>query len=260
MSIPQVDNKFSSPSTLTPKEIFLRTNGVKSLSELPPAPKNCILCPSPKALSLLDPKIKLTEGPKIKDCLQFINSDTAIFAASIGFGAPVWIWALEQMIYYGIQNFIFVGFFGKVNPNIQDANIYAVEKALRDEGTSYHYAPDSEWAYPDRELTKLLIGKSHYPSIAVWTTDAMFRQTEAEIEYARQKKIAGFEMECSALFVVAGYYQVKIASIQIMSDYFENGKYYNLYKDNPYLFNKNWQEALKMAIAIFDKRPDDDQS
>src|SRR6267143_1008618 len=82
-----------------------------------------------------------------------------------------------------------------------------IDRALRDEGTSYHYAPSSEYADADPELVamaakaicdgqKAVVGSS-------WTTDAPFRETAAAIEAARSKGVLAVEMEAAALYTFA---------------------------------------------------------
>jgi len=83
-----------------------------------------------------------------------------------------------------------------------------IDRALRDEGTSYHYAEPAEFAEADpglvrraddvlrREGIRALVGPS-------WTTDAPFRETEAAIAAARTRGILGVEMEAAALYTFA---------------------------------------------------------
>jgi purine-nucleoside phosphorylase len=125
-----------------------------------------------------------------------------------------------------------------------------VQKALRDEGVSYHYTASADhWSHPDSEMTKTLEGMGAKP-ISIWTTDCMFRQTLSEIEYAKENDIAGFEMECSALFTVAKEKNVKISSLQVISDYYLDGKYTSIYSSD--VCQKNLNKAVDMAIKILE--------
>ncbi|MDD3774296.1 MAG: hypothetical protein PHW50_03400 [Patescibacteria group bacterium] len=82
----------------------------------------------------------------------------------------------------------------------------------------------------------------------MWTTDAMFKQTLAEIDYAQKNDIAGFEMELSALFTIAKEKNVQIASLQVISDYYLDGEYASVYSSET--CQKNLDKAVDMAIAI----------
>ena len=83
-----------------------------------------------------------------------------------------------------------------------------IDRSLRDEGTSYHYAPPSEFAEADPTLVKkaataLAQSGLHGVVGASWTTDAPFRETAQAIEAARAKGILAVEMEAAALYTFA---------------------------------------------------------
>ncbi len=83
-----------------------------------------------------------------------------------------------------------------------------IDKALRDEGTSYHYLPATDYSAASDDLmriacdaladagTAMLVG-------ATWTTDAPFRETTEAIEAARAAGILAVEMEAAALYAFA---------------------------------------------------------
>jgi hypothetical protein len=80
-----------------------------------------------------------------------------------------------------------------------------VGRALRDEGTSYHYLPASPYASADPSLIALAEVAFKQASIrvylgATWTTDAPFRETEQTIMARRRQGILAVEMEAAALY------------------------------------------------------------
>ena len=83
-----------------------------------------------------------------------------------------------------------------------------IERALRDEGTSYHYAEPSEFAHADPDLLARLEGAFDAMTIPVargssWTTDAPFRETADAIAAAAAMGLAAVEMEAAALYAFA---------------------------------------------------------
>jgi uridine phosphorylase len=83
-----------------------------------------------------------------------------------------------------------------------------IERALRDEGTSLHYLPPSEYVHVDGRMLAALDGafaKLQVPVHrgATWTTDAPFRETPRVIEYAWSKGIVAVEMEAAGLYALA---------------------------------------------------------
>lgn len=126
---------------------------------------------------------------------------------------------LEELIALGGKEFLNIGTAG----GLQEEGFFLCEKALRDEGTSYHYLPPGDFVHPDKKLTEKLAKHLKNNNISflrgtTWTIDAPYRETRAEVEYYSKKGISTVEMEASALFAVAQYRKVKIASAFVVSD------------------------------------------
>ena len=136
-----------------------------------------------------------------------------------GVGSPHSAAILEELIALGGREFLNIGTAG----GLQHEGIFLCNKSLRDEGTSYHYVSHGDYSYPDKKLTKRFgnfIKKQglEYEEAASWTIDAPYRETKKEIQKYKRQGIATVEMEASALFVVARYRKVKIASAFVVSD------------------------------------------
>jgi uridine phosphorylase len=83
-----------------------------------------------------------------------------------------------------------------------------IEKALRDEGTSYHYLPPSEFSAADAGLLGRM--ERAFDDVAVpvsrgatWTTDAPFRETEEAVDAMKARGLMAVEMEAAALYAFA---------------------------------------------------------
>jgi uridine phosphorylase len=136
-----------------------------------------------------------------------------------GIGSPLAVTVLEDLIALGGKKFINIGTAG----GLHNEGIFLCEKALRDEGTSYHYLPHGDFVYPDKALTHKLgicLKKQElqFSLGSTWTIDAPYRETKAEVERYAKQGISTVEMEASALFAVAQYRKVKIASAFVVSD------------------------------------------
>ena len=82
--------------------------------------------------------------------------------------------------------------------------------AVRDEGTSYHYAPpDAAVAPHPRALaaidTVLTDAGVPYERGRTWTTDAFFRETRDKVDRRRDAGCITVEMEASAMFAAAAF-------------------------------------------------------
>lgn len=82
-----------------------------------------------------------------------------------------------------------------------------IDRALRDEGTSYHYLPPAQYSYiqPDllARLTAAFTDELVVEQGGVWTTDAPFRETAEAITFARTENLLAVEMEAAALYAFA---------------------------------------------------------
>jgi uridine phosphorylase len=97
---------------------------------------------------------------------------------------------------------------GQVLPVQAPPYFVVIDRALRDEGTSYHYLPPSDYSEAPVHLTQmareaLMAAGIPIQSGATWTTDAPFRETEKAIDVAKNAGILAVEMEAAALYAFA---------------------------------------------------------
>ena len=126
----------------------------------------------------------------------------AVAMATIG--APMVVGFLEELKARGFNNFIVLGSCGVLDQSIQADKIIIPSSALRDEGTSYHYAPASdEIAYDETLLLTMenALNKSGIEHIRtkVWTTDAFYRETAAKVKRRLEAGAKVVDMESSAI-------------------------------------------------------------
>src|SRR5689334_19765496 len=106
-------------------------------------------------------------------------------------GAPFAVLVAEQLFASGCRLLISVTSAGQITPIGPTPYFVLIDRALRDEGTSYHYLPASIFAdAPNPLLLERieLAGRSLPEKLhrgATWTTDAPYRETEAAIARAR---------------------------------------------------------------------------
>lgn len=129
-----------------------------------------------------------------------------------GVGAPVCAGNLEAVYAMGVETAILFGNCGVLERNIRDCSIILPTAALRDEGTSYHYAPPSEAIEMNpryREVFLQLLeecGVSHTQG-KTWTTDAFYRETREKVNRRRSQGCVCVEMEAAAIAAVAQFRQ-----------------------------------------------------
>jgi len=127
-----------------------------------------------------------------------------------GVGAPLAVSCLEIVIALGSTRIIGCGSAGVLVPGFDVGHVVVPTSAIRDEGTSYHYAAHDHEARPhpdavvaiEAELTEAGVP---WESGATWTTDAFFRETTSKVARRRDQGCITVEMEASAFFTVAAF-------------------------------------------------------
>jgi uridine phosphorylase len=135
-----------------------------------------------------------------------------------GVGAPLASGLLEEVIAMGCRAFVVCGGAGALRPEVTRGHLVVVDAALRDEGTSHHYARPSRFIEADPIATSVLkatLADHDVPYIAgrTWTTDAPYRETPTKIEARRAEGCITVEMEAAALAAVAAFRGVSLAQV-----------------------------------------------
>lgn len=149
----------------------------------------------------------------------------AVAMATIG--APRVVDFLEELKARGFKNFIVLGSCGVLDQSIQADKIIIPSSALRDEGTSYHYAPASDEISYDEALLSTLenaLNKAGIEHIRTksWTTDAFYRETAAKVKRRLAAGATVVDMEASAIMAWAQYRQAKVYQFFYTADYVDH--------------------------------------
>lgn len=123
-------------------------------------------------------------------------------------GAPFAVLVAEELFASGCDALVSISSAGLVGSDVRPPFFVLVERALRDEGTSYHYLPASDYAEADPALTDAVaraLARTATPVLrgASWTTDAPFRESASLIAGRRSEGIVSVEMEAAALLAMA---------------------------------------------------------
>lgn len=138
-------------------------------------------------------------------------------------GGPYSVLIAEQLQAGGAKLIVGLTSAGRVAPNLPLPCLVVVASAIRDEGTSYHYLPPAmEVTCPtpitsalERELRTtgrtVLIGK-------VWTTDAPYRETRAQLKKWANERVLAVEMQAASLFAFGMARQASVACVARVSN------------------------------------------
>lgn len=149
----------------------------------------------------------------------------AVTMATIG--ASMVVGFLEELKARGFNNFIVLGSCGVLDQSIQADKIILPSSALRDEGTSYHYAPASDEISYDETLLSTIekaLNKAGIEHIRTksWTTDAFYRETAAKVKRRLAEGATVVDMEASAIMAWAQYRQAKVYQFFYTADYVDH--------------------------------------
>jgi uridine phosphorylase len=147
------------------------------------------------------------------DALTLAGQTVGIVGCAVG--APFAVLIAEELFASGCRLLLSLTSAGQIVPAGPTPYFVIIDRALRDEGTSFHYAPPSEYSEADAMLVAMAkeAVKDRSPLVVVgasWTTDAPFRETADAIEAARSKGALAVEMEAAALYAFARARSVRV--------------------------------------------------
>ncbi len=209
---PILDNKDpSAPTVFAPKALLREARRQKRLPAVD-VPGVCILDPDGDIVRKLRDagRAQPFEGwPCYHTQLDTFALGSRI-AGIVGcaVGAPFAVLIAEELFASGCRLLVSLTSAGQIVPAGRPPYFVVIDRALRDEGTSYHYAAAAEFAEADPRLVAMasaaLEAKGLHAVVgASWTTDAPFRETAAGIEWARSRGVLAVEMEAAALYAFA---------------------------------------------------------
>lgn len=128
---------------------------------------------------------------------------------------------LEEVIAKGGKKILFFGSCGSLDKEITAGHLIIPVEAYRDEGTSYHYAPASDYikicsAEKLSQIFNLL--KVPYVKAKTWTTDSFYRETQKNAEARKNDGCKVVEMECASIMAVGQFRGVDVYQFLYAAD------------------------------------------
>ena len=127
-----------------------------------------------------------------------------------GVGAPLCVGSQEEIYALGVECLVLFGTCGVLDRNISDCAVILPTAAMRDEGTSYHYAPPSDEIAVNihhGDLFLSLMEELKLPCVRgkCWTTDSMYRETREKTARRKESGCVCVDMECASVASVAQF-------------------------------------------------------
>ena len=137
--------------------------------------------------------------------LSHKGEEICLCQAPVGAAAAAQL--MDWLIGYGVREIISAGSCGALEP-IAEGTFLIPTRALRDEGTSYHYAPPSRYVDVSSDavdaIKKTLMEHGlTCREVTSWSTDGFYRETADKVRRRREEGCSVVEMECAALAACA---------------------------------------------------------
>ncbi|MHA1270580.1 MAG: nucleoside phosphorylase [Candidatus Helarchaeota archaeon] len=162
---------------------------------------------------------------------KYNNKQVSVITMTVG--APASAMIMEALNRTKAEVIIKVDYCGGLLPEIKLGDIIIADSAICADGTTPHYDNENKIINADVELLNKITtffddNKIKYIKGPIFTTDAIFRETESLLNEARDKGAVAIDMESSVLYVLGKLFNKKVISINIVSDKPDPSKKFNL--------------------------------
>ena len=173
--------------------------------------------------------------------IRYKDTDIAFFQSRVG--APACVVGFEEIVAMGAERFVLFGSCGVLDDEKVQGKIIIPVSAVRDEGTSYHYAAPSPEIKADERYVDILervltecgcpyvkgrtwttdgIYRGYvdilervltecgcpYVKGRTWTTDGIYRETLPVIQERKEQGCLAVEMECASMIAASQYRKI----------------------------------------------------
>ena len=138
--------------------------------------------------------------------LNWNGRDIGIFQTLIGGAGTAGL--LEETLAMGAKKVLLYGACGVLDSALVAGHFILPTQAYRDEGTSYHYMPVSDYVdIPTSQRLGEVFDELHLPYVKgrVWTTDGFYRETRNNMEKRKADGCIAVDMECASAMAVAQF-------------------------------------------------------
>lgn len=151
----------------------------------------------------------------------------------------------------GCREYVVFGSCGTLDSRLTDGKLIVPTRACRDEGLSYHYVAASEYiGMKDWKKVAAFLDEKEvsYVTGAVWTTDAVYRETSGKAERLRRDGCIAVEMELAGMQAVCEYHGLTLKAFLFASDCLETEEWHNELLGT----DREWDMQIKCFLLALD--------
>lgn len=224
MNFPIYPDKYKLRELYGAKEIV---NYRKQIGRMPslPSPEGVLFCLERGLPKRMRWRVPVTRAGGMNGDLYALKKPKGKIGIMTGFGggSPMTVELAEEFAAMGVKCMILMTWGGTLQPDLKPGDIVVIDRAIRDEGTSYHYLPPAKYVDSDSQLADQLIQAIHSRGGTcsrgmTWTTDAPYRETVDEIKQYQSEGVKTVEMESAGLFTVGKVRGIPAASVVVGMD------------------------------------------
>ena len=195
---------------------------------------------------VLEPIYTLRSEIGVNRVYEYTSEFGSVTVVHPGVGAPLAAGFVEEMAALGVRTFVACGGAGALVEDLALGHVMIVSSALRDEGTSFHYAPPSRVIEADQVGVKVLervLGELDVPYYLgrTWTTDAFLRETRGRVDRRVAEGCTMVDMESSAFIAVSRFRQLRFAQMLYAGDSLAGGEW----------DSRHWERARGVREHLF---------
>jgi len=143
-------------------------------------------------------------------------------AGNFGIGGPATAVVIEELAAIGVERIVAVDLAASLSPEVRSGTVFLTSDAICADGTSPHYAASGVVEVGPDLSARLAaaLARRNVPFTAgrVWSTDAVYRETAAEVRRSAAQGALVADMETAALLACGRALGVQAASALVVAD------------------------------------------
>ena len=169
-------------------------------------------------------------------------------------GAPACVGSIEDTLSEIRTNkYIVFGGCGCLNKEIAHGKVIIPTEAYRDEGTSYHYAPASDYIkIKNANIVENFMKENEIPYVKgkTWTTDSFYRETINNFKKHKEDGCISVEMECSAIQAMCNFRKLNLYTFFTSGDLLDAPKWDERHKKGEITGTQHDSGHFDIAIEL----------